>query len=92
MYHFLICIIVCFLSEIMNFFGHEEEDEGTANSPHFNVINPYRWTFEQKKFNFGMKKKLILEDLIFAPFSFLSPVIYKLFQRKITLEIRSCKL
>ena len=57
MYHFLICIIVCFLSEIMNFFGHEEEDEGTANSPQFNVINPYRWTFEQKNFNFGMKKK-----------------------------------
>ena len=56
MYHFLIYIIVCFLSEIMNFFGHEEEDEATANSPQFNVINPYRWTFEQKKFNFGMKK------------------------------------
>ena len=40
----------------MNFFGHEEEDEGTANSPQFNVINPYRWTFEQKNVNFGMKK------------------------------------
>ena len=60
MYHFLICIIVCFLSEIMNFFGHEEEDDATANSPQFNVINPYRWTFEQKililewkKINFG---------------------------------------
>ena len=57
MYHFLTCVLVCFfLSEIMNFFGHEEEDEGTANSPHFNVINPYRWTFEQKKIYFGMKK------------------------------------
>ena len=40
----------------MNFFGHEEEDEGTANSPQFNVINPYRWTFKQKNLNFGMKK------------------------------------
>ena len=71
MYHFLICIIVCFLSEIMNFFGHEEEDEGTANSPQFNVINPYRWTFEQKKFLFWNEKKINFGGSYICPLFFL---------------------